>query len=155
MKKRTIWTALVLAVAFLLVPSGVSAGSMDQRGTGSMMVGTNHVTWDSNFVHHDYVRGTPTSIKVDWSATGRISGLVSVGLGDKKITPAGARGRIIGIERLSSNSAIITMEFLEFPRQGVANAHIKLNLAVDDGTGRFQLQSFDVKCHVKAARSNR
>ena len=153
MKKRTLLIAMALAVAFLLVPTGVSAGSMDKGGSGSMMVGDNHVTWDANFHHRDYVPGTPTSIEVTWRATGRISGLVSVGLGDKKISPAGAVGRVVGIDRLSSTSALITLEFTQFPKSGNANAHLKLNMAVDDGTGRFQLQGFDVKCHVKAAKS--
>jgi hypothetical protein len=150
MTKKTIWVASLLTVAFLLLPTLVSAEPVQQRGTSTANVGTNQVRWDSNFVHNNYGRGTPVTMKVDWSGTERIAGMVSIGLA-RQFSPAGAKGEIIGIERLGQDSALVTMRFTHLHKtrgKGVANAFLHINLAVDDGTGRIVVRPFPVKCHV-------
>ncbi len=151
MSKRSLWVASILAAAFLLVPTVVTAGSMDQRGTSSAMIGSNLVTWDSNFSNKGYEVGTPMTMKVDWSGTERVAGLVSMGLATQ-FSPGKAEGQIIGIQRLGTDAALVTVRFtrLHKGQSGVANAFLNMNLAVDDGTGRIVIRPFPVKCHVNS-----
>lgn len=152
MKRKTFWVASILTVAFLLVPALVTAEPVDEQGTSSATIGTNHVSWDSNFVHHDYVVGTPVTMKVDWYGTSRVAGLVSMGLAGQ-FSPPGTKGEVIGIQRIGTDSALVTMQFnqLHKGKKGVANAFLHINLAVDDGTGRIVVRPFPVKCHVRGA----
>lgn len=154
MTKRTFWVTSVLAVAFLLIPTVLSAETVNQKGTSTAMIGENQVTWDSNFVHHGYVLGESVTMRIDWSGTARMAGMVSVGMA-RPFSPDGAAGTIIGVQRLGTEAALVTMAFTRLHksgRGGVATAFLHINLAVDDGSGRIVIRPFPVKCHVKAGK---
>ena len=154
MTKRIFWVTSILTVAFLLLPTVISAEPMNQKGTSTAMIGENQVTWDSNFVHHGYVLGEPVTMRVDWRGTATIAGMVSMGLA-RPFSPDGAEGSIIGVQRLGTEAALVTMTFTRLHKKGrggAATAFLHMNLAVDDGSGRIVIRPFPVKCHVSVNR---
>ncbi len=149
--RRMVWFgAMAVLLAGFVMVSPASAQTVAKERSCSLTIGSNTLTYDCSFIVKNYVIGTPVTIKVNWSCTGSCGPLVGFGLRNPGFTPSGVTGHLMGGEPMDDGMAL-TFVFDRSKAQSKSpsvNAHFRLDLMVDDGTGTSQAAPCDVDVHL-------
>jgi hypothetical protein len=151
MKRALLFGLMAAALVVFVAATPASAETVVRESTCSYTHGSNSLTYDCSFNASNYEVGTPVTFTVNYSCSGPCGPVTSFGLRESGFTPDGVSGRLVGAKRMS-NAVELTFVFDSLKKTGktsVGNAHFKLNLSMDDGTGSWSTVPCDVDVHLR------
>jgi len=150
--KRVLFGCVVAGALVLF--AGVSTASAQmvmKESRCSMSHGSNTIDYDCGFSVRNYTEGTPVTFTINYTCSGACPGITSFGLGNSGFTPSGVSGHLVGGKRLADGIQLtFVFDSLKTGGKGAAaNAHFKLNLNADDGTGTISMVPLNTKVHLQ------
>lgn len=150
--KRALFCGVVaaaLAVFFAAAPA--SAQTVVRETSCTHVNGSNRMTYDCKYQIKNYVVGTPVSLSMTYSCSGRCGPVMSFGLRGKGFSPSGVTGHLVGGRRLESGIEL-TFVFDSLKTMGNqknGNAQFSMNVNMDDGSGSMAPVPCNVDVHLK------
>jgi hypothetical protein len=148
--------AMVVLLAGFMMVSPASAQTVSKDRSCSLTVGSNTLTYDCAFNVKNYQLGSPVSVRVGWDCSGSCGPLVGFGLRNPGFTPSGVTGRLVGGDPMYDDSGNVVGMGLTFvfdrnkanSKSPSVNAHFKLDLMVDNGSGTPESVPCSVDVHL-------
>ena len=153
MKRALVFGVTAVAVAISLI-TPVSAQNVVRESSCTATYGSNNMTYDCGFNVKDYVVGSPVTFTVNYNCSGYCGPVMSFGLRDKGFSPAGVAGHMVGGKRVP-NGIELTFVFDSLKAAGkgsIGNAHFKMNVMADDGSGSLVPVPCNVNVHLNEER---
>lgn len=158
MRKLFCWITCIIVAICLLPSTGAAAVVVTEMSTDSL--GTNAVTWSSEFEDLDYTLGAQIVLTVTWTSSGVVE---YDDVRFRSYTPKAKNDPALGTDPTFSypgsdgaNSVDVTFQFVDMHSddgRGVAigNGHFKLYLMVDeDGDGEIDAKAgFGFNIHAE------
>lgn len=150
MKRVLMYGVVAALVAGFALVGPASAQTVVRESSCTDTFGSNVITYDCSFNVKDYVVGTPVTFNLNWTCTGACGPVLSFGMRGKGFSPEGVSGHMVGGKRLP-NGLSLTFVFDSLKTTGsgsVGNAHFKMNINVDDGSGSMKSVPCDFDAHL-------
>lgn len=150
MKRVLMYGVAAAFVACFVLASPASAQTVVRESTCTETVGSNVMTYDCGFNVKDYVLGAPVTFNLNWTCTGACGPVLSFGMRGKGFSPDGVAGHMVGGKRLASGlSLTFVFDSLKTTGSGATgNAHFKMNVNVDDGSGQMKAETCNFDVHL-------
>ena len=141
---------MAMALALFVGVSPAAAQAVVKESTCTHEHGSNTITYDCGFNVRDYTVGTPVTFTMNYACSGPCGSITSFGLRNSGFTPGGVSGHLVGGKRVPGGMEL-TFVFDSLKQGGkgaVGNAHFKMNLNADEGTGTMVLVPCSVDVHL-------
>ena len=150
--KRALFCGIAAAILALCVGvAPAAAQAVMKESSCSDQHGSNTITHDCGFNVKDYTPGTPVTFTMNYSCTGTCGTVTSFGLRNSGFTPGGVSGHLVGGKKIPGGIQLtFVFDTLKATGKGsVGNAHFKMNLNADDGSGVMSLVPCEVDVHLQ------
>lgn len=151
MKRVIMYSAVGALLAMFVMASPASAQSVVRESTCTETMGSNVMTYDCGFNVKNYTLGSPVTLSVNWTCSGTCGWVTSFGLRDSGFSPSGVSGHMMGARRTATGVDLI-FAFDSLKKTGggyTGNAHFKMTVQMDDGTGTMVDAPCDLDVHLQ------
>lgn len=147
----------VATVVMVMLPAQAAPSSSSSKEVCQATAGKNVIRYSCDYVANEYQKGSPLSLKLDYSCSMGCGGMLAFGLDQPGYEPKGeVNGRILSLDRRSQGSMAFTMKFDQLAEnpssrgraEGTAFMTVLVN--VDDGTGKYRPTPLPFQVHVNS-----
>jgi hypothetical protein len=151
MKRVLLCCVVAGALVLFAGVSPASAQMVMKESSCSLSHGSNNVTYDCGFNVREYTVGTPVTFTLNYACSGTCPGITSFGLRGSGFSPGGVSGHLVGGKRITGGIQLtFVFDALKTAGRGaVGNAHFKVNLNADDGSGTISMVPLTVDVHLQ------